>query len=73
MRHLTEKDRYYIEVERKRKTPVKDIAAYKTSLHVCYTPIISLRDDYFKPLSYQKIAEIYHLRKNNLDMARILL
>lgn len=27
MRHLTEKDRYYIEVERKRKTPVKDIAA----------------------------------------------
>lgn len=27
MRHLTEKDRYYIEIERKRKTPVKDIAA----------------------------------------------
>ena len=27
MRHLTEKDRYYIEIERKRKTSVKDIAA----------------------------------------------
>lgn len=27
MRHLTEKDRYYIEIARKKKTPVKDIAA----------------------------------------------